>query len=67
MGQTSTARADRCTVSPRCRQPLKFMVVGGSWPSTVCENHLGLLVSRRLSGSSTEPLTVSLLSVKAGA
>lgn len=51
-------RGERCATSSRCRQPLAFTVVIGSWPSVVCEKHLGLLSTRLLTVASGDSLTV---------
>lgn len=40
----------QCGASPRCRQSVEFMVTLGSWPSVVCEKHMGTLVARKLDG-----------------
>lgn len=69
MGQISTTSStERCATSKRCRQPIAFSVTVGSWPSVVCEKHLGLLASRLLSGDLSEDrLTVRSIDTEAGA
>lgn len=47
----TTEQATKCDVSRRCRQPVTFIVDGGSWRSVCCEKHLGFLCTRRLSGN----------------
>ena len=54
-------RPDRCDASARCRRPATIYVTQMSWRSQACEVHVGVLITRRLSGGvSGVPTTVSL-------